>query len=57
VPASNPDEKDHLQKTKETTPDSKFTSRKWQPKTKNTDVAGGTAPKRQTDLNCFQQIG
>jgi hypothetical protein len=47
VPESNPDEKDHLQKTKETTPDSKLTRRKRQLKTKNTDTAGGAAPKRR----------
>jgi hypothetical protein len=45
VPASNLDEKDCLQKTKETMPDSKFTPRRRQLKRENKGPAGGPAPK------------
>jgi hypothetical protein len=47
MPASNPDGKYCLQKTKETTPYSKFTARKSQSKRNNTDAAGGPTPKRR----------
>jgi hypothetical protein len=46
VPASNPDEINHLQNTIESTPDSKYTPRKEGVKRKNIGVAGGPPPKR-----------
>jgi hypothetical protein len=48
VPALNPDGKDRLQKTKETTADIKFTPTKRQLPTKNTDAAGRAATKRRS---------